>query len=128
MKFLNKLAIDLLIWIMRLISWLPLPLTRLIGWVLGNISYLLIASRRRVGLVNLRLCFPEKSEQERRKILRDHFCELFIIGLDYGLIFGASPARLQRLAAIKRRLHQELMRPIAHVLVLFHAFFHRSFK
>ncbi len=112
MKFLNKLLIDLFIWIMRLISWLPMPLTRLIGWVLGNVSYLLIASRRRVGLVNLRLCFPEKSEQERRKILRDHFCELFIIGLDYGLIFGASPARLQRL--VKYRNFENIQKYYEH--------------
>jgi KDO2-lipid IV(A) lauroyltransferase len=70
---------------------------RVIGTLLGLGGYVLIRKRRNVGLVNLRLCFPEKSEAELRRILRQHFCELLIIGLDYGLMFGASEARMRRL-------------------------------
>jgi len=94
---LNKILIYLGIWFLRLISWLPMPIMRLLGTLLGLLAYVVVRKRRNVGLINLRLCFPEKSEAERRQILRKHFCELFIISLDYGLMFGASEFRMRRL-------------------------------
>src|SRR5207247_9154121 len=43
-----------------------------VGWLL----YLLDRSRRRVGLLNLALVFPHKSEAERRTILRESMLNL----------------------------------------------------
>ena len=93
----KKLPIQIGLGLLWLVSWLPMPIMRLLGTGLGLISYHIIRKRRNVGLLNLRLCFPEKSEAERKIILRKHFCELFIIGLDYGLLFFASARRLKRL-------------------------------
>jgi len=94
---LNKFLISLGIWVLRLISLLPMPLTRALGTVMGLIAYVLMSKRRHIGMVNLNLCFPEKSLAEKQRILRQHFAELFIIGLDYGLLFGASKFRMRRL-------------------------------
>ncbi|MBX9865717.1 MAG: lysophospholipid acyltransferase family protein [Burkholderiales bacterium] len=94
---LNKFLISLGIWVLRLISLLPMPLTRALGTVMGLIAYALMSKRRHIGMVNLNLCFPEKSLAEKQRILRQHFAELFIIGLDYGLLFGASKFRMRRL-------------------------------
>lgn len=52
---------------------LPLPLLALLGYVIGLLFYYLGASRRRVGFKNIRVCFPEFSEQECRRINRRHF-------------------------------------------------------
>ena len=93
----NKIFISLGIGFLRLVSLLPMPLTRLFGTFMGLIAYKLMSKRRHIGMVNLDLCFPEKSLAEKQQILRRHFIELFIIGLDYGLIFGASERRMRRL-------------------------------
>ncbi len=93
----NKILISLGIGFLRLASWLPMPLTRLFGTVMGLIAYKLMSKRRHIGMVNLNLCFPQKSLVEKQKILRQHFAELFITGLNYGLMFGASENRIRRL-------------------------------
>ena len=58
---------------MRLIAPLPLPWLRAFGALLGHLLYWLAAPRRRVALVNLALCFPNRSEAERRQLARQTF-------------------------------------------------------
>lgn len=55
---------------------LPLPLTRSLGKGIGTLMALLFPYRRQVGLVNLRLCFPEMTESERRQLLYRHYQSL----------------------------------------------------
>jgi KDO2-lipid IV(A) lauroyltransferase len=52
---------------------LPLPLLALLGGFIGLLFYYLGAARRRVAFKNIRVCFPEFSDQECRKINRRHF-------------------------------------------------------
>lgn len=59
--------------LLRLLAFLPLPVSRSIGTLLGLLMFVLNAKRRRIARVNLRLCFPEKPEPERARILRRHF-------------------------------------------------------
>ncbi len=61
------------IWFMRLLAHLPLAWIRGLGWLLGALLYALVRSRRRVALTNLRLCFPARSEAERRALAFDSF-------------------------------------------------------
>ena len=53
-----------------LLHWLPLPLLAALGQVLGRLLWWLARSRRHVALTNLRLCFPELDEPERRALAR----------------------------------------------------------
>ena len=55
--------------LLGVLGWLPWPLARGLCAVLAALSYWLWPRLRRVGLYNLRLVFPEKSERENRKIL-----------------------------------------------------------
>ncbi|MDP3438326.1 MAG: lipid A biosynthesis acyltransferase, partial [Azonexus sp.] len=55
-----------------LLHWLPLPVLRFLGWVLGCLLYAFGRERREVALINLRLCFPEMSEAERADLARQH--------------------------------------------------------
>ncbi|HRK12245.1 MAG TPA: hypothetical protein PKV00_14620 [Thauera sp.] len=59
-----------LIW---LLHWLPLSLLSRIGSGFGWLLYWLVVPRRKVVLINLRLCFPDLSESERRALARRHF-------------------------------------------------------
>ncbi|BCL76571.1 lauroyl acyltransferase [Jeongeupia sp. HS-3] len=79
-------------WLLR---WLPMPLLRLLGGALGFLLYWLMPGRRKIGLTNLRLCFPAWPESRRRATLRTHyrvFCSCILV---YGkLWFG--PEKLVR--------------------------------
>ena len=68
----------------------------LLSDILYFIAYHLAGYRRRVVRENLAACFPDKTEQERRKIERQyyrHMCDLLIEGA-YNL--GASPEAIKR--------------------------------
>lgn len=63
-----------LAWILiKLIGALPRPLARATGIALAGSVYLLHCRLRRVGRINLKLAFPEKSPRERARILRGVF-------------------------------------------------------
>jgi KDO2-lipid IV(A) lauroyltransferase len=90
----------LLIGLLWLLHWLPLPILRALGAGLGRILYLLGRERRQVALVNLRLCFPEKTEAERETLARQHFIAFSQAVLDRTLGWWASRQRLERLIRI----------------------------
>jgi KDO2-lipid IV(A) lauroyltransferase len=58
---------------MWLAAHLPYPLQIHIGRGLGLLSYYFARSRRHICEVNLRLCFPELTEQEHKKLVRKTF-------------------------------------------------------
>jgi KDO2-lipid IV(A) lauroyltransferase len=60
----------------RVASMLPWSVQRSLAAALGAIAYHIIPIRRHVVFVNLRLCFPEKSEAEMRSIAREHYHSL----------------------------------------------------
>ncbi len=60
----------------RLISWLPFPLLYMVSDVLYVKLYYLFRYRRRIVFTNLRNSFPEKSNQEIRKIGRKYYRHL----------------------------------------------------
>jgi len=77
--------------------------------VLGTLGYLLARERRRVGLINLRLCFPQLSPLARRQIILRHCQHLVQSILEYGVVWWASPTRLRRLVTLKNvhYLHEQ---------------------
>lgn len=83
-----------------LLHWLPLPMLRALGWLLGKTLYALGRERRKVALINLRLCFPEKSEAEREVLARRHFIAFSRAVLDRTLGWWASKERLERIIRI----------------------------
>lgn len=92
--------------------WLPLPVQAFFGWMLGHLLYLAVIPRRRVLLTNLRLCFPEKSDAERRDLARRVCVAVARSMLERGVLWWASEARIRRLVELNgvdtiRRLHAE---------------------
>ena len=94
---LTRLALALL-W---LLHWLPLALLAPLGRGLGRLSWALARSRKRIALRNLELCFPELDDSQRRAVAFEHFQLMGRSILERGLLWHASPARLQRLIRVE---------------------------
>lgn len=87
-----------LIW---LLHWLPLPILGRLGEGIGGVLFFFIRSRRHITLTNLRLCFPHLSEKERTQIAKKHFqCYARSI-LERGILWHASKERLQKLIFVE---------------------------
>lgn len=90
----------LLVGLLWLLHWLPLPVLRGIGRGLGELLWIFAHERRQVALINLRLCFPDKSETERETLAHRHFIVFAQSALDRTLGWWASKERLQRLIRV----------------------------
>jgi KDO2-lipid IV(A) lauroyltransferase len=62
--------------LIKILGILPRPAARAVGMGLAWVVYLLHVRLRRVGMRNLSLAFPEKSDAERARILRGEFFSL----------------------------------------------------
>lgn len=80
-----------------MLHWLPLPILAAAGCLLGRVLYALAGSRRKVALRNLELCFPDKTEAERRALAKEHFLWLGRSILERGVLWFAPVDRLKRL-------------------------------
>jgi KDO2-lipid IV(A) lauroyltransferase len=80
---------------LALLRWsavLPLSWVRGLGFLLGWALYLLVGSRRRVVLTNLRLCFPDWSEEQVRLRTRETFVFFAKAWLDRGWLWHGDAA------------------------------------
>src|SRR6185503_12913273 len=55
---------------------LPAPAAMALGLGMGKLAYAIAGDLRRTGVTNLRLAFPEKTEEERGLLLRECFDNL----------------------------------------------------
>ncbi|MDR2709747.1 MAG: lysophospholipid acyltransferase family protein [Burkholderiales bacterium] len=58
------------------LSWLPLPVLYGIGDMVFVLTFYIVRWRRKLAAKNIAQSFPEKSEQERARILRNHYRNL----------------------------------------------------
>lgn len=87
----------LVLFIMWLLHWLPLPVLAVFGRGLGRLLYAVGHERRHITLINLGLCFPQMSEAEKSALARRHFKAFGRSVLELGLWWWASPERIARL-------------------------------
>ena len=59
--------------LLRLFSYLPYRIMMAIGSLIGLITLSTMSSRKRIAEINLKLCFPLKSDTERSKLLTENF-------------------------------------------------------
>ena len=84
-----------------LLHFLPLSALAFVGNTLGLVLFRLAGKRRHIVLVNLRLCFPELDETQRRRLARKHFKVLGRSMLERSLLWWASPQRLSPLLHVE---------------------------
>ena len=83
------------VWFMRALAPLPLAWVRALGTALGWVLYRLAAPRRKVALVNLRLCFPQWDDAERERVAKQHFVVFAQAWLDRSWLWHGSEAQLR---------------------------------
>jgi KDO2-lipid IV(A) lauroyltransferase len=93
-----------------LLHFLSLGLLAPLGAAVGMLLYAVAGERRRVVLVNLRLCFPEMSGAARRALARRHFRAFGRTVLEHGILWWGSQARIQRMVRIEGIEHWQAVR------------------
>lgn len=91
----------LVLGLMWLLHWLPLPLLGRLGKAVGSFLFVVLMGRRRITLINLRMCLPELSEVQRHRIARRHFQAYSRAVLERGILWWGSAARLRRLIVVE---------------------------
>jgi KDO2-lipid IV(A) lauroyltransferase len=86
--------------LMWLLHWLPLPLLGRFGKLVGTLLFAVLRARRRIALINLRLCMPALSEDERIALARGHFQAYARSIFERAILWWAPPARLRRLIKV----------------------------
>ncbi|MDP1594382.1 MAG: lipid A biosynthesis acyltransferase [Gallionella sp.] len=108
------------VFILWLIHWLPFRLIVAIGKGVGMLLFLLAAERRRVGEINLKLCFPDMSDQARKKLMRDHF-KMFGRGIiERSILWWSSAERIRGLIRVEGVEHFEAIKDKSAILLTPH--------
>ena len=91
----------ILLVIMWLLHFLPLPVLGRFGEFTGSIFYRILPSRRHITLTNLRLCFPELSEAERVEIAKQHFKAYARSVFERSILWWSSEKRVRKLIRVE---------------------------
>jgi len=59
--------------LLRILSLLPYQIMMAIGSLIGLLALSIMRSRKRIAEINLKLCFPQKSDTERSELLIENF-------------------------------------------------------
>jgi KDO2-lipid IV(A) lauroyltransferase len=73
------------VFILYSISWLPYKFQLFLGRMIGRLLFKIGHKRKKIALKNLQLCFPEMSEKEQQRILKENFENAGIALLETGM-------------------------------------------
>lgn len=79
---------------------LPFRVQLKLGDWLGRCFYYVLRRRRHITEVNLRLCFPELSDNERTKLVKDNFASIGIGVFEMGMSWWMPIEKLQKMFVI----------------------------
>lgn len=85
--------------LLRVLSWIPLPLLHKLADVFGALAYALPTETRRVTLINLQRAFPELGQRERRRLARRSIQETLKAGFELGHMWYGSVDHVMSLIA-----------------------------
>src|SRR5439155_20637530 len=94
-------AMRLLLGLMWLLHWLPLPLLGRLGEAVGSLLFIVMKPRRHITLTNLRLCLPNLSDAEHNQLAQQHLEGYARSVLERGILWWAPEARLRRLIRVE---------------------------
>lgn len=104
--------------LLRVLGWLPLPLTALVGRGIGMLLYTLHRARRRVVRINIERCFPDLPPRRIGRLVRRHFRAFGQTLLDVAIAWWASPRRLHRTVRLRNRAYYDDMRRAGRNVIL----------
>ncbi|MFD2167957.1 LpxL/LpxP family Kdo(2)-lipid IV(A) lauroyl/palmitoleoyl acyltransferase [Thalassotalea euphylliae] len=98
------------VFILYSISWLPYKFQLFLGRQLGKVMYKIGGSRKKVAETNLRLCFPDMSDQALEKLVKKNFENTGIALLETGMGWWWPNWRVKRKVEVKGVEHLEQAR------------------
>lgn len=103
---------------MWLVAQLPIRLQWGLGKLAGLLAWKLARSRRHITEVNIRLCFPELTEQQQAALVRKAFIANGIGLLELGIAWFRDPAKLTGITRIHGIEHFEKALEAGHGVLL----------
>jgi len=101
----RDLPVKIGIKLIHLVGILPYPVLLALGKGVGLLMMHLAKSRRQIAEQNLRLCFPEYSDEQQKKLLRDNFKSTGIGLMETAFCWSAHPKRLLSNSELKGQHH-----------------------
>lgn len=102
---------------------LPVRWQQRMGKFLGEAFYRLFPYRKRVGAINLAICFPQKTEQERSELLRRHYHSMGIGVLEMAMAWWGRPGRFTAMGSVDGLEHLHAARQGGRGVILLTAHF-----
>lgn len=93
-KFLWTWPLFFLLW---LIARLPFDLANRLGFTIGGVIYKIFPKRKYIVKTNLKLCFPDKSEQEIDHLVKHHFQSLICGTIETAIAWYGPESTLRKL-------------------------------
>ena len=95
------------VFILYSISWLPYRFQLFLGRQIGRLLFKIGSKRQHIARTNLKLCFPEKSEEEVERMLRTNFENTGIALLETGMGWWWPEWRVKRKVKVEGLEHLE---------------------
>lgn len=108
------------VFILWLMHFLPFPVLVAIGNVFGFLLYLLAKRRRRIATINLRLCFPDMGDDERARLVRDHFMMFGRGIIERTILWWSSAERIRKLIRVEGVEHFDAIKDKPSILLTPH--------
>ena len=97
----------LVVVLLRTLSILPYQWVARLGSGLGAALYTIPGRRKHIVLVNLRLCFPEKTTRECDELAREHFRHVVRSYLERGIQWFGSAQRIRNIVQVQSAIDLE---------------------
>ncbi|WP_434777937.1 lipid A biosynthesis lauroyl acyltransferase [Neisseria sp. Ec49-e6-T10] len=97
------------LFVLYLLHFLPITMLHLIARCVGWSAFYLFRSRRRVGEINLKLCFPQWSDNKRKKILQANFYHMAALYIEYSICWYGSAKRISNLVSYENKHYLDEM-------------------
>lgn len=101
---LSRLSHVLTTALLRTLSALPYKFVARLGMVVGTALYALPSRRKHIVHVNLRLCFPERTERDLEKLARAHFRHVVRSYLERGIQWFGSAQTIRDIVQIESKI------------------------
>lgn len=86
--------------LLRITSWLPLSASRKIGSFLGAVAYRIVKKRVHIVRVNLQICFPQWSDEERERCVKECIKHAGMWFMEVGAVWFWPKEKLLKLVTI----------------------------
>ncbi|SKC50470.1 Lauroyl/myristoyl acyltransferase [Paraburkholderia hospita] len=97
---LSRLGVNLAIGLLKLFALLPYGFVARLGDGLGWLLYQIPSRRRRIVHINLKLCFPEWSDERREEVAQKHFRHAIRSYLERSMQWFGSAKKLEKLIQV----------------------------